>query len=42
MIQLIPGHGWADLAGVAALMTVAFAVFFGGMIMISARLNRST
>ncbi len=31
MIDLIPGHGWLDLAGVVIMVLAAFGVFFVGL-----------
>lgn len=37
MIDLIPGHGWLDLAGVLIIVAVAFAIFFVGLAATNAR-----
>jgi hypothetical protein len=39
MIDLIPGHGWLDLAGVAIVVLVAFAIFFVGLAAVNARVR---
>jgi hypothetical protein len=31
MIDLMPGHGWLDLAAVMVMVVLAFAVFFVGL-----------
>ncbi|HEV8450635.1 MAG TPA: hypothetical protein VGQ45_04320 [Gaiellales bacterium] len=37
MIDLIPGHGWLDLAGVLIIVAVAFGIFFVGLAATNAR-----
>jgi hypothetical protein len=39
MIDLIPGHGWLDLAGVVIVVLVAFGVFFLGLAATVARVR---
>jgi hypothetical protein len=39
MIDLIPGHGWLDLAGVVIVVAMAFAVFFLGLAATNARVR---
>jgi len=39
MIDLIPGHGWLDLAGVVIVVVFAFAVFFLGLAATVARVR---
>jgi hypothetical protein len=39
MIDLVPGHGWWDIAGVAAVVLFAFSVFFIGLAAVNARLD---
>lgn len=39
MIDLIPGHGWLDLAGVIIVVLVAFGVFFLGLAATLARVR---
>jgi hypothetical protein len=39
MIDLIPGHGWLDLAGVAIVILAAFGVFFLGLAATDARVR---
>jgi hypothetical protein len=41
MINLIPGHGWGDLAAVAALICAAIALYVFGLIATCGRANRS-
>jgi hypothetical protein len=39
MIDLIPGHGWLDLAGVVMVVLAAFVVFFLGLAAVDARVR---
>ena len=39
MIDLIPGHGWLDLAGVVIVVLGAFGVFFLGLAATAARVR---
>jgi len=39
VIDLIPGHGWLDLAGVGIVVLVAFGVFFLGLAATVARVR---
>lgn len=39
MIDLIPGHGWLDLAGVVMVVLTAFVVFFLGLAATNARVR---
>lgn len=39
MIDLVPGHGWLDLAAVMVMVLFAFAIFFVGLAAICARVD---
>lgn len=39
MIDLVPGHGWLDLAGVMIVIAVAFGLFFLGLAATNARVG---
>ena len=37
VIDLVPGHGWLDLAAIALVIVFAFTVFFVGLAAVNAR-----
>jgi hypothetical protein len=37
--DLIPGHGWADIAGMTALIVLAIALFLVGLGTINSRVD---
>jgi hypothetical protein len=40
MIDLIPGHGWADIAGVTVLLLLAVTLFVVGLGAVNSRVDR--
>jgi hypothetical protein len=40
VVQLIPGHGWADVAGVVAVVLAAFALYLFGLVAVAGRVDR--
>jgi hypothetical protein len=37
VIDLVPGHGWLDLVGIAFVIAFAFTTFFVGLAAVNAR-----
>jgi hypothetical protein len=40
MLQLLPGHGWLDVVGVALMFLISIAGFFAGLALLGACCGR--